>query len=148
MLKVGEVAPAFDKLDHNGKRLVLAEMVAEGPVVLYFYPKDHTLGCTMEACSFRDAHQALAGIKATVVGVSFDSLDSHRAFAQKHQLPFSLVSDADKALASAYDVVGFFRLFPKRVTFVVGPERKLLGVFHHELSMGAHVKNVREALKI
>ena len=146
MLKVGELAPSFEKVDHRGQLLVLDSLVTTGPVVLYFYPRDMTLGCTIEACSFRDAHTELSGLPCTVIGASFDSLESHREFAAKHNLPFSLISDEDKQLATQYDVLGFFALFPRRVTFVIGAERRLLGVFHHELSMRAHVRNVRGLL--
>lgn len=146
MLKPGALAPPFDTLDHLGRKVSLDTLLESGKVVLHFYPRDMTLGCTIEACSFRDAHDELRALGCTVIGVSFDSLDSHRTFAEKNRLPFSLISDENKSLAEAYDVVGFFRLFPKRVTFVIGEGRKLLGVFHHELSMNAHVKNVRIAL--
>lgn len=147
MLKKGAIAPAIDTVDHRGQRVVLDELVARGPVVVYFYPRDMTLGCTKEACAFRDAYPELQKIGCTVVGVSYDTLESHRMFAEMHNLPFPLISDEDKSLATAYDVRGFFDLFPKRVTFLLGTGRVVLGVFHHEVSMHAHVRDIQSALK-
>ena len=147
MLRTGTRAPDIESVDHRGVAVSLRALVRNGPVVVYFYPRDMTLGCTIEACSFRDAYPELTAFGCQVIGVSYDSLERHREFAAANNLPFGLVSDEDKALAHAYDVTGFFDLFPKRVTYVVDSAMTIIGVFHHELSMKAHVANVKTALK-
>lgn len=148
MLQAGDTAPPLDTLDHRGRHVVLDELLQRGPVVVYFYPRDQTRGCTAQACAFRDASAQLAELGCEVIGVSYDSLDSHRAFAELHHLPFSLVADGDHALAKAYGVTGMLNLLPKRVTFLIGAGRKVLGVFHHELDMRAHVRDVLAALRV
>jgi len=148
MLTVGARAPEIAALDHRGHKLLLSELVQHGPVVVYFYPKDFTPGCTLESCEFRDSWEALSPHDVTIVGISFDDDDTHKRFAAKHKLPFSLVSDRDKAIATAYDVVGFFGLFPRRVTYVIGKNQEILGVFHHELRIRKHASSVAALLGI
>jgi peroxiredoxin Q/BCP len=146
MLDVGEKAPPFSGRDQKGQEIRSEALLARGPVVLYFYPKDFTPGCTREACLFRDAFEDLAGLGATVVGVSADGEASHAKFAAQHGLPFSLLSDPDRALARAYGIARPLGLGASRVTFVIGRDGRVRGAFHHELSMSAHVKNVRQLL--
>ncbi len=116
-LKVGSQAPDFTAPASDGSTVHLADSIGKAPIVLYFYPKDDTPGCTKEACGFRDQFAAFRQLKATIFGISYDTVESHRAFAQKFNLPFLLLSDKDKKIAKAYGADGL--LFAKRMTFVI-----------------------------
>lgn len=146
MLTVGTRAPNLDAVDHRGKPVRSAELLAKGPLVVYFYPKDFTPGCTREACMFRDAYADLDGYGATIVGVSMDDDASHERFAQRYQLPFSLVADPKFALAREWGVARPLGLGAWRVTYVVDQAGMLRGAFHHEISMSKHVSEVRDLL--
>ena len=118
-------------------------------LVLFFYPKDDTPGCTAEACGFRDAHQSFVDAGCTVVGVSSDSAESHAAFAARHRLPYTLLTDSGAKLRGAFKVPSAdpFGLIPGRVTFVISKEGKLLHSFTSLLDATAHVREAMEALK-
>ncbi|HEX8144518.1 MAG TPA: thioredoxin-dependent thiol peroxidase [Pyrinomonadaceae bacterium] len=105
MLKEGDTAPDFQTRDEQGREVRLSDFRGQ-KVVLYFYPKDDTPGCTKEACSFRDSHSTFEDKNIKVLGVSLDDETSHRAFISKYNLPFSLLSDTDHAVADAYGVYG------------------------------------------
>ena len=146
MLTSGDTAPSFSGRDQNGATIRSDELLARGPVILFFYPKDFTPGCTREACLFRDAFEELGGLGATIVGVSADDEASHKRFAERYALPFSLLTDEGRALAKAYGIVWPLGLGAKRATFVIGGDGRVRGVFHHELSMDKHVQGVRALL--
>lgn len=119
------------------------------PLVIYFYPKDFTPGCTREACAFRDAREELVGLyDAQLVGVSRDTSDSHTRFIEKHSLPFPLVSDKDGTITKAFEAGLFGGLLPlsKRVTYVVDAEGVVRGVFDHNSAAERHVDEVKECL--
>lgn len=145
MLSVGDTAPEFEGVDQTGKRVTLSELVKDSGIVLYFYPKDFTPVCTAEACLFRDAASELAEAGLRVVGVSEDDSDSHVKFAEKHRLTFPLLSDADRKIQKAYQARQVLGLLPKRVTYVIGKNRKIQAVFHSELSADKHLAAVRAA---
>lgn len=127
LLAVGDRLPEISRVTHDGQRIQLAE-VSDRPVVVYFYPKDDTPGCTVEAQEIRDLWEQLQASSALVIGVSTDDADSHRAFAAKHALPFLLLPDTDHAIARAFGVpVRNGRA--SRVTFVFGRDGKLARVF-------------------
>lgn len=147
MLRVGDEAPEFRGTDQHGATIILGDLVTRGPVVLYFYPKDFTLVCTREACLFRDAHERLSARGACVVGISVDDEATHRRFAAKHALPFSLVADPERRIAERYGAVAFFGLRILRVTYAIDRERRIRGVFHHELSAQKHLDDVERALR-
>lgn len=147
MLAVGTRAPVLDTVDHKGQPVRSAEILAKGPLVLYFYPKDFTPGCTREACMFRDAFESLAGMGATIVGVSMDDDASHVRFADRHHLPFALVADPRFTLAKEWSVARPLGLGAWRVTYVVDRDGIVRGAFHHELSMSKHVSDVRTLLE-
>lgn len=136
-------APAFEAPDQSGRIRTLAEFRGRA-VVLYFYPRDGTPGCTEEACAFRDAWDRLEEAGAVVVGVSTDDVDSHRAFAREHELPFPLLADPEGRIADAYGVdrsLGFVR----RVTFVIDGGGVVRRVFE-DVDPGVHVEEVLEVL--
>jgi peroxiredoxin Q/BCP len=119
------------------------------PLVLYFYPKDFTPGCTREACSFRDAREELVGMfGAEVVGVSRDSPESHQRFIDRHSLPFTLVADPSGEITRAFDATLLGGLLPisKRITYVVDSNGVIRGVFNHALAVERHVEDVKACL--
>ncbi|MBW4644039.1 MAG: peroxiredoxin [Goleter apudmare HA4340-LM2] len=124
-LAVGTDAPAFTVKDTNGNTVSLSDFVGK-TVVLYFYPKDDTPGCTKQACSFRDAQSEYQGKDVVVLGVSADDEASHQAFTAKYNLNFPLLADTDKSLIAAYDVDGGG--YAKRVTYVIDPNGKIIHV--------------------
>ncbi len=122
-LAIGSAAPDFNLLDANKKAHMLSDYQGSW-VILYFYPKDDTPGCTKEACQFRDHHLALSQLGAKVLGVSIDNAGSHQAFASKYQLPFTLLSDDNGAVAKSYGALRDLLLFKvaKRYTFLIDPK--------------------------
>src|SRR5437667_10656225 len=114
-LRIGQSAPDFRAEAHDGQMISLSDFRGQRAVVLFFYPKDGSLVCTAEACAFRDAYQDFADAGAVVIGISGDSLESHRSFAAGRRLPYLLVSDADGAIRRAYGVRKTLGLFPERV---------------------------------
>ncbi len=145
MLKVGDDAPDFEGLTDENKKVTLKELVSRNNLVLYFYPKDETPGCTAEACSFRDEWDDLIKMDATVVGVSSDSVESHKKFKENRKLPFTLVSDPDKRIRKLYGATGM--LIPPRITYVISRERKIVHVYNSQMNAKNHVKEAMEALK-
>ena len=124
-LSVGTAAPAFTAKDTNGNTVSLSDLAGK-TVVLYFYPKDDTPGCTKQACSFRDAYADYQGKDVVVLGVSKDDEDSHQKFTQKYSLPFPLLADTDGSIIKAYDVDGGG--YAKRVTYVIDGDGKIIHV--------------------
>jgi len=145
MIGVGDRAPELDLPGADGSRIKLSELIARGPVVVYFYPKDDTPGCTAEACSFRDAYAAFTDAGAQVLGISSDSAESHAAFAAKHRLPFPLASDPGGAARKAFGVPKALGLLPGRVTYVIDRDGVVRSVFN---SMFAPQKHVDGALDV
>ncbi|MEM9737720.1 MAG: peroxiredoxin [Bacteroidota bacterium] len=115
--QVGQKAPEFIGLTQTGKEIALKDYKGK-KVVLYFYPKDNTPGCTKQACNLRDNYELLQKKEYVVIGVSNDSVASHQRFSNKYELPFPLISDKEKIITKAYDV-GTVLTFPKRTTFVI-----------------------------
>ena len=129
-LSIGDTAPNFTVNDTNGKPISLSDYAGK-PVVIYFYPKDDTPGCTKEACSFRDNYQQYLSKGIAVLGVSMDAEDSHHAFTEKFDLPFPLLSDVTGAVTQAYDVQGEKNgmRYATRVTYVIGTDGKISQVY-------------------
>ena len=140
-LAVGDRAPDFTLPDQTGAPVRLSSFLAKGPVVLYFDPKDETPGCTAEACAFRDQYADFVDAGASVIGVSDDSVATHAAFAAHHRLPFTLVSDADRALEKSYGVKRTLGLIPGRVTFVIDPQGIVRNVTDDRLRATKHVSD-------
>jgi peroxiredoxin Q/BCP len=128
MPKAGDTAPLITGQDQDGKPFNLADHVGKKIVLLYFYPKDFTGGCTKEACSFRDGFEDFATNNVEIVGVSFDSADSHLQFITKYKLPFTLLADTDGKIAAAYDVKMPVLNMAKRVSFLIGLDGKIVHV--------------------
>jgi peroxiredoxin Q/BCP len=128
MPKVGDKAPLVEGKDQNGKDWKLADAVGKKIVLLYFYPKDDTPGCTKEACGFRDSIESLKKDNVEVIGVSFDSGDSHQKFIAKYSLNFPLLADTDGKIADAYGVRMNGKSMAKRVSFLIGLDGKIAHV--------------------
>ncbi len=129
-LSIGDIAPNFTVNDTNGKPISLSDYAGK-PVVIYFYPKDDTPGCTKEACSFRDNYDQYLSKGIAVLGVSMDGEDSHYAFTEKFNLPFPLLSDVNGAMTQAYSVQGEKNgmRYATRVTYVIGADGKISQVY-------------------
>ncbi|MBX3262422.1 MAG: peroxiredoxin [Labilithrix sp.] len=149
-LRVGQKAPDFDVTSSAGKSLKLSDFIGKKNVVLYFYPGDFTLVCTRETCGFRDSYAELASADTEVIGVSVDSDETHRRFAREHDVPFALVSDANKSLAERYEATGLLsRVLGKlgRVTYVIDKKGHIAGVFDSALRASHHVDGVRDLVR-
>jgi peroxiredoxin Q/BCP len=125
MPKVGDKAPDFSAPASDGTTVHLKDYVGKSNIILYFYPKDDTKGCTTEACGIRDTMEEFKGLDATVLGVSFDSVESHKAFIEKYKLPFVLLADTDKKVAETYGVADTNSVVASRVTFVINKAGKI-----------------------
>jgi peroxiredoxin Q/BCP len=145
-VRAGDRAPDFTLADADGKPVKLSARRGKA-VVLYFYPKDDTPGCTLEACAFRDQYEDFVDAGADVIGVSSDSSDSHRAFAKRHRLPFTLLADRDGAVRERYGVPSTLGLLPGRVTFVIDAEGVVRHVFNSQLAATRHVAEALDALR-
>ena len=146
-LAEGSAAPDFELLDQNGQPHRLGDYAGRW-LVLYFYPRDDTPGCTREACRFRDDIGVLGDLGAAVLGVSIDDVRSHADFAQKHQLPFPLLSDPDGATAKAYDSLlnlGLVR-FARRHTFIIAPDGRIAARFD-KVDPARHAADVAQTLR-
>jgi peroxiredoxin Q/BCP len=145
-LRVGDSAPDFEGQTSNGTPIRLRDYLGKRNVVLYFYPKDDTKGCTIEACSFRDKLQSIAALWTEVVGVSVDTVESHREFAKKNNLNFPLVSDHDKRISKSYGVLSEDGSRAERTTFIIDKEGKIAKVFTN-VDITKHTHEVVAALK-
>ena len=146
MLKVGNKAPSFTLEDADGNVVELGDFKGR-KVVLFFYPKDDTPGCTAEACGFRDSYADLKNLGAEVWGVSGDDIVSHRRFAERHQLPFPLLSDTNQQLRRAFGVPKTLGLLPSRVTYVIDGNGSICHVFNNLLDGPAHVREAMQVLQ-
>ena len=142
---MGDDAPLFESVADDGSKFSLSDYIGKTNVVLYFYPKDFTPGCTKEACSFRDNWDRVLQLGATIVGVSSDSQEKHADFKKEYNLPFTLVSDHDKNIRKLYGVGGSF-LIPSRVTFVIDKSGKIRNIFNSQLNVTKHVEQALSTL--
>jgi peroxiredoxin Q/BCP len=146
MPKVGDKAPDFSVAASDGTTAHLKDYLGKGAIILYFYPKDDTKGCTAEACGIRDTMDEFKGLDATVLGVSFDSVESHKAFIAKYKLPFVLLADTDKKVAKAYGVADDSSKVASRVTFVIDKAGKIAFV-DPKVNPVTHAAEIRTVLQ-
>ena len=147
MLDTGDQAPEFTLKDQHGTERSLTSLLEQGPVVLFFYPKAMTTGCTKESCHFRDLAAEFAAVGAHRVGISADKVDKQAAFDAKHSLGYPLLSDRDRAVAAQFGVKRPGPLMNKRATFVIGADRRILAAFSSEMNMDAHADQALEVLR-
>jgi peroxiredoxin Q/BCP len=145
-VKVGETAPDFTLTSQTGEAVTLSQFRGKKNVVLYFYPKDETPGCTREACTFRDSYTHFTDLGAEVIGVSADTVESHRAFATHYNLPFTLLSDMDNDVRKMYGAESTLGFIPGRVTFVIDKRGVVRHVFSSQLQPEKHVQEARQIL--
>ena len=143
---IGDSLPNFTAFKQDGT-IFISQHIQNKPVVIYFYPKDNTPGCTSQACSFRDAYQDFQDLGAEVIGVSGDSATSHQSFQQKYKLPFILLSDADRKLRRLFGVpTALFGLLPGRVTYVFDAKGYCIYIFD-SMSAKNHIERALEAIQ-
>jgi peroxiredoxin Q/BCP len=146
-MRIGDTAPDFELPDETGSVRRLSELLADGPVVLFFYPAAMTTGCTKESCHFRDLAGEFADAGAQRVGISADTIEKQQEFASRHSLGYPLLSDADRSVAAAYGVKRSLRMLPnQRATFVIGQDRTVLEVVRSEINRNAHADKALAAL--
>lgn len=147
-LAVGSSVPAFELKDQFGNLFKLDTVLGKKNLVIYFYPKDDSPGCTKEACSFRDQFDVFNEANAMIIGISRQSVESHLEFAQKHRLNYTLLSDSEKKVEKLFGVpTNFLGLIPGRVTYVVNKEGKVVYMFNSQIEAEKHVDEALRILK-
>jgi peroxiredoxin Q/BCP len=146
-IQVGDNAPDFTLLSQAGESVRLSDRLGERVVVLYFYPKDGTTGCTKEACAFRDSHQVFTDAGAEVIGISSDAVARHTAFADRHKLPFTLLSDPGGRVRRSYGVPAVLGVLPGRVTYVIDREGTVRHVFSSMTHIGQHIGDALQVVR-
>ncbi len=147
MMHAGERAPDFELPLHTGELFRLSDYLGKKIVILYFYPRDFTLSCTKEACTFRDYHTDLVDYGAIVIGVSADDLESHKRFANVYRLNFPLASDPTLQVSKRYGAVWLGGLRVKRITYVIDTRGMIRGVFQHDILIDRHRSDVSNLLQ-
>jgi thioredoxin-dependent peroxiredoxin len=148
MLKTGERAPEFTLPDDTGKDRSLTDFLNAGATVLYFYPVDFTAGCTRQACALRDLQSEIKNAGLRVVGISPQSPETHAKFRSKYDLPFALLSDADKEVIKMYGVNGPLGFGVRRATFLIDGSRRIRDAVLADFGIGRHVDFVRKAIML
>ena len=147
-MNVGDTVEDFELDDQTGTPRKLSELLANGPVVLFFYPAAMTYGCTKESCHFRDMKAEFEAAGAQRVGISADKVDKQAQFADKHGFDYPLLSDPDRRVATTFGVARKLAIIPvKRTTFVIDTDRTVLAVIHSEVSMNQHADKALEVLR-
>lgn len=146
-LKIGHKAPSFELRNQDDDLVQMANFIGVKPLVIYFYPKNFTPGCTAQACSFRDQYQDFSDAGATVFGISTDTVDSHKRFSKKYDLPFDTLADTKASVRALYGVkANLFGLLPGRETFIID-EQGILRMRFHSMMAGKHIPKALEVLK-
>jgi len=147
-IEVGSTIPVFSLPDQDGEMFDISTVLGKKNLVIYFYPKDDSPGCTKQACSFRDQYEDFVDADAEVIGISSDDIESHKAFAKKHDLNFTLLSDADGEVREMFGVpTSFLGLIEGRTTYVVDKEGKVVYIFNSQFKAEKHITEALNALK-
>lgn len=146
-IQVGDRAPEFSAVTYDGTPVKLSDFLGQHALILFFYPKDGTSICTKEACSFRDSYEKFVEAGAQVIGVSGDTDEAHRAFAQQHRLPFPLIADPDGSLRKLFGVPRTLGLFPGRVTYAIDKQGIVRLVYSAQLASDEHVRRALAAVE-
>ena len=146
-LKIGDKAPSFSLYNQDGKLVSLKSLTNNSILVLYFYPKDDTPGCTTEACKFRDDYEIFKDNGAEVVGVSSDTKESHIKFIKDHNLPFQLLSDKKGKIRKKYAVPKTMGLIPGRVTYIINRDGRIIHIFNSQFNPQKHIEEAIAIIK-
>ena len=147
-VKVGSTIPVFSLPDQNGEMFNISSVLGKQNLVLYFYPKDDSPGCTKQACSFRDQYEDFVDAEAVVIGISSDDIESHKAFAKKHDLNFTLLSDEEGEIRKKFGVpTSFLGLIEGRTTYIVDKNGQVIYIFNSQLQAEKHITEALQALK-
>ncbi len=148
MIAIGDPCPIFQLPNQDGELVDIQTIIGEQNIVIYFYPKDDTRGCTIEACSFRDANQEFLDLGATVIGISADNVDSHKRFSTKYQLNFSLLADQKKEVRNLFGVpASLFGILPGRVSYVINKKGVVCGIYNSMLDPNGHIDKALALLR-
>ena len=139
-IEVGDSVPSFELKDQNGKLFSVSNSIGK-PMVIYFYPKDDTPGCIKEACKFRDDFEKFKDINALVIGISGDSVESHKEFEEKYNLPFTLLADVNNKVGKLFGVPKSMFFLPGRVTYVVDKDGIVQYIFNSQFGAEKHIEN-------
>lgn len=146
-IKVGDALPDFELQDQNNETVRIHDHLGQ-PMVIYFYPKDDTFGCTKEACAFRDQHEAFLNIGCKVFGISSDSTGDHKKFSIKYNLPFQLLSDTDNKVRQLFGVpTNLLGFIPGRVTYIIDKTGKIISIYNSQVKVNHHVTEALKALQ-
>ena len=146
-IKVGDRVPNFSLPSQTGTTVNISDLIGKKFLVIYFYPKDDTPGCTAESCAFRDSYEVFTDAGAEVIGISADSPQSHQQFAQKYNLPFTLLSDSDNRVRKLFGVPATLFVLPGRVTYIIDQEGIVRHIFDSMLDFKAHVTESLNTIK-
>lgn len=146
MLKPGSMAPDFVLPNEDGVDISLSGLLRSGPLVLYFYPADFTLGCTREACSIRDIHEDIRSVGLQIIGISPQDAESHRKFRAQNKLPFTLLSDPEKNAIRKFDVDGPFGIGVRRVTYLINERKKIEAALQADVLIDMHREFIEKAI--
>ncbi|MDY7049432.1 MAG: peroxiredoxin [Microcystis panniformis WG22] len=146
-IKVGDRVPNFSLPSQTGTTVNISDLIGKKSLVIYFYPKDDTPGCTAESCAFRDSYEVFTDAGAEVIGISADSPQSHQQFAQKYNLPFTLLSDSDNRVRKLFGVPSTLFVLPGRVTYIIDKEGIVRHIFDSMLDFKAHVTESLNTIK-
>ncbi|MBD2599008.1 MULTISPECIES: peroxiredoxin [Microcystis] len=146
-IKVGDRVPNFSLPSQTGTTFNIGDLIGKKSLVIYFYPKDDTPGCTAESCAFRDSYEVFTDAGAEVIGISADSPQSHQQFAQKYNLPFTLLSDSDNRVRKLFGVPATLFVLPGRVTYIIDKEGIVRHIFDSMLDFKAHVTESLNTIK-
>ncbi len=147
-IEIGDKLPSFSLLDQNGELFSSDDYIGKTALVIYFYPKDDTSGCTKEACKFRDNYEDFTDLEVQIIGISGDSVESHKNFADKYNLPFTLLADTDNDVRGLFGVpTSFFGTVPGRVTYVVNNSGVVIHIYNSMIKAENHIDEALKALK-
>lgn len=145
MLKINDPCPIFELLNQFGEIIKINDLLGKKILVIFFYPKDNTAGCTIEACSFRDKFDQFQDLGCEIIGISSDQQSKHLQFSEKYLLPFTLLSDTNKKVRRQFEVpTNLFGLIPGRVTYVIGLDKKIKGIYNSQTNPFGHIQKAIE----
>ena len=147
MVNVGDKAPDFTLVSQKGETVTLSDVIGNKNIVLFFYPKDKSKGCTQQACAFRDKYAVFKDLGAEVIGISSDDVASHESFADEFRLPFILLSDKKGKIRKLYKVKSTFGLIPGRVTYIIDKKGVIRHIFSSQFKPKKHIKEALQALE-